>query len=330
MRIDCHVHMVGNGLNGSGCRLFLKKALRRIMAKIMVRELGLDQSILQGNLEEAYINRVLEWTRKSSLTHTMLLAQDWVRDAKGMPIEDESALYVPNEVVLKIAEEHDCILPACSIHPARADAIDELVMCHGRGAVMMKFLPLYHRVDPREKRFAAFWAKMAELKMVLLAHTGGELSLPNNVPELADSRILIPVLEQGVTVIAAHAGSSSNYFDPNFMTETAELLQRYPNLYVDNSGMNTPIRSRHFRRLLGDEFGGRIVHGSDLPISISPLWVRLRGLISSEGFRKAKAEKNPLERDVIIKRELGFSEESFTLLGRLLGHHSITTVGQMG
>src|SRR5689334_18065682 len=112
MRIDCHVHMVGNGLNGSGCRLFLKKTLRKIMAKIMVRELGLDRSILQGNLEEAYLNRVVEWTRNSSLTHTMLLAQDWVRDSKGEPIEDESALYVPNEVVLKISEEHSCILPA--------------------------------------------------------------------------------------------------------------------------------------------------------------------------------------------------------------------------
>jgi predicted TIM-barrel fold metal-dependent hydrolase len=159
---------------------------------------------------------------------------------------------------------------------------------------------------------------MSDLGMLLLAHTGGELSLPNNAPELADPRILIPVLEQGVTVIAAHGGSSAHYFDKNYTTETAELLRRYPNLYVDNSGMNTPIRSRHFKTLLQPEFAGRILHGSDLPIGISSTWVRWRKMISPAGHEKARAEKNLLERDVIIKQELGFPEESFTLLGRLL------------
>src|SRR3954463_4741714 len=318
MRIDCHVHMVGNGVNGSGCRLFLRKALRKLMGRFMVRALGFPVSILEGNLEEAYLNRVVEWTRASSLTHTVLLAQDWVRDASGNPIELESALYVPNRVVFDIAQQHSCILAACSIHPARADALDELQMCGERGAVMMKCLPLHHRIDPREKRFEPFWRKMAELKMPLLAHTGGELSLPNNAPELADPRILIPVLEQGVTVIAAHGGSSAHYFDTNYMTEAAELLRKYPNLYVDNSGMNTPIRARHFKRFLGEEFSGRTVHGSDLPIAISPLWVRLRGLISREGYATARAEKNLLERDVLIKKALGFPDETFTLLGELL------------
>ena len=317
-RIDGHVHMVGNGLNGSGCRLLLRSPLRRLMARIMLRELGLPGDALDGNLEELYLQRVIEWTRQSSLSHIVLLAQDWVRDAKGKPIEAESAMYVPNDYVLRIAEEHDCILPAVSIHPARADAIEELVRCRERGAVMVKFLPLHHRIDPTEKRFAPFWAKMAEFGMPLLAHTGGELSLPNNDPSLADPRCLVPVLEQGVTVIAAHAGTSSHYFDINYMNEMADMLTRYPNLYVDNSGLNTPIRSRHFRRLRGSEFAGRIIHGSDLPISISPLWVHWRGLTSRSEFRKAKAEANPLARDVMIKKTLGFGEDTFTRLGELL------------
>jgi predicted TIM-barrel fold metal-dependent hydrolase len=318
MRIDCHVHMVGNGFNGSGCRLFLRKFLRQAMARIMIHELGLDASVLQGNLEDAYLARALDWTRASSLTHIVLLAQDWVRDRDGAPIESESALYVPNDVVLAIGEAHACVLPACSIHPARPDAIDELARCHARGAVMMKCLPLHHRIDPRDPRFKPFWRKMAELRMPLLAHTGGELSLPNNDPSLADPRILIPVLEEGVTVIAAHAGTSSNYFDTNFMGETAEMLRRFRNLYVDNSGMNTPIRSRHFKRLLGEEFRGRIVHGSDLPIGISALWVRWRRRISRADYFTARAEKNLLERDVLIKKALGFGEETFTLLAKLL------------
>lgn len=321
-RIDCHVHMVGNGANGSGCRLFLRKSLRQVMARLMLQGLGLPSSALQGHLETLYLAKVLEWTRASSLTHVVLLAQDWVRDSGGAPIEAESALYIPNDLVLEISDANHCVLPACSVHPARPDAVDELIKCHERGAVMMKCLPLHHRIDPREARFKPFWRKMAELGMPLLAHTGGELSLPNNDPSLADPRILIPVLEEGVTVIAAHGGSSSNYFDPNFMAECAELLRKYPNLYVDNSGMNTPIRARHFKRMLQSDFAGRILHGSDLPIAISPLWVRLRGMISHADYLHCKAEKNLLERDVLIKKALGFPEESFTLLGSLLKRRS--------
>jgi hypothetical protein len=82
--------------------------------------------------------------------------------------------------------------------------------------------------------------------------------------------------------------------------------------------MNTPIRSRHFKRFLGPEFTGRVVHGSDLPIAISPLWVRLRGLISHEAYKKCRAEKNLLQRDVLIKQALGFPEDTFTRLGDLL------------
>src|SRR3954463_16110038 len=147
MRIDCHVHMVGNGVNGSGCRLMLRQSLRKLMARIMVRGLGFRASVLEGNLEDAYLQRVLEWQRASSLTHIVLLAQDWVRDGKGQPIESQSALFVPNEFVLDIAQAHPSVLPACSIHPARPDAIDEVVKCHERGAVMMKCLPLHHRID---------------------------------------------------------------------------------------------------------------------------------------------------------------------------------------
>jgi predicted TIM-barrel fold metal-dependent hydrolase len=311
--------MVGNGSNGSGCRLLLRGGLRRLMARAMMRELRLPGSALTGNLDDLYLQKLIAWIRASSLSHVALLAQDWVRDGRGNPLELQSALYIPNDYVLAIARKHDCILPAVSIHPARRDAIDELTRCSEQGAVMMKCLPLHHRIDPREKRFAPFWAAMAKLKMPLLAHTGGELSLPNNDPSLADPRILIPVLEQGVTVIAAHAGTSSHYFDVDYMTEMAEMLRRFPNLYVDNSGLNTPIRARHFRRLLGPEFADRIIHGSDLPISISPRWTYWRRMISRQAFREANAEPNPLERDVIIKKALGFSENTFTQLGNLLG-----------
>ena len=44
----------------------------------------------------------------------------------------------------------------------------------------------------------------------------------------------------------------------------------------------------------------------------------MRGWISRAGYRRAKAEKNPLERDLIIKQELGFPDDTLTRLGGLL------------
>ena len=52
-----------------------------------------------------------------------------------------------------------------------------------------------------------FWERMAESKLPLLAHTGGEHTLPVVRPEFADPRILTLPLECRVTVIAAHCGA---------------------------------------------------------------------------------------------------------------------------
>lgn len=305
-KVDIHVHMVGNGLNGSGARLNVRQLSHKLLAHGMLYFMGLPQQALTQDLDTLYLNKIIEWLDSSSLDAIVLLAQEWVRQHNGEIVEAKSSLFVPNDLVLQAAKQHKKILAGCSIHPARGDAIEELERCAQAGAVLMKCLPLYQNIDPRISAYKKFWQRMADLKIPLLAHTGGELSLPVNAPELADPRVLIPALEQGVTVIAAHAGTSSHSFDRCYLEECADLLRVFPNLYVDNSGMNTPLRSMHFKRLQRDEFKGRILHGSDLPIPISALWIRMRGLITQEQFRSCMSCKNILERDLLIKEAMGF------------------------
>ena len=50
-RIDAHVHMVGNGVAGSGGWLRLKGWHRRWLAGFMLRQLGVPASALAGDLE---------------------------------------------------------------------------------------------------------------------------------------------------------------------------------------------------------------------------------------------------------------------------------------
>ena len=53
VRIDMHVHMVGNGVGGSGGWLRLK-GWHRMLAGFMIRQLGMPASALEGDLEKIY------------------------------------------------------------------------------------------------------------------------------------------------------------------------------------------------------------------------------------------------------------------------------------
>ena len=76
------------------------------------------------------------------------------------------------------------LLPAVSIHPARPDALAELERCAAAGAVLLKLLPCVQAVDCNRKQYKPFWQRLAELNLPLLAHTGGEFSLPTHRRDL--------------------------------------------------------------------------------------------------------------------------------------------------
>ncbi len=109
---------------------------------------------------------------------------------------------------------------------------------------------------------------MAEARLPLLAHTGGEHTVPEVNPALADPRLLGLPLECGVTVIAAHCGTKSGVFDPDYFDAWAEMLREFPNLYGDISALVSLNRSGHLRDCLRDEIEPRILHGSDFPVPV--------------------------------------------------------------
>src|SRR5438309_7435390 len=135
--VDMHVHVVGNGTGGTGCWLRVGR-WHRPLAALMLRHIGLPRDAMTGDLDRLYVERLLEQVRGSSLGAAVILAQDLVRDERGDPVEAVGSFYVPNDYVLNLARRHPEFLPAVSIHPARADALEELDRCLAGGAVMMK------------------------------------------------------------------------------------------------------------------------------------------------------------------------------------------------
>jgi hypothetical protein len=317
MRIDMHVHMVGNGVGGSGGWLRLK-GWHRWLAGFMLRQLGVPASALEGDLESIYADHLAKLVRNSSMDAVVLLAHERVHDPDGMPRNDLGSMFVPNDVVLGFAKTFPEFLPGVSIHPARRDALEELERCLADGAVLMKCLPNCQNIDFSDRRYRAFLERMAEARLPLLAHTGGEHTVPVINAALADPKLLRFPLECGVTVIAAHCATSSGGFDRDYFDDWVEMLREFPNLYGDISAMVSLNRCGHLRDCLRAEIAPRILHGSDFPVPVLGHRMWLQGWIDRAAFRRCQRIANPLDRDWEFKRALGFSDEIATRPAGLL------------
>lgn len=315
--IDMHLHIVGNGLSGTGC-WFNVSGPHRALASFMLKHIGISCGLNSTDFDKIYAENVLKMLRSSSIGSAVILAMDDVYDEAGTVMKNAGTFYVPNDYVLQLAREHKEFLPAVSIHPARKDAIDELDRCVEAGAVMMKCLPNCHNIDCSNKRYKKFWDRMAHHRLPLLAHTGGEHTVKVINKKYSDPRILRLPLECGVTVIAAHCATKSGLTDPDYFHVLVEMMKEHPNLYGDNSAMNVPLRGKHIPKCTKEPVASRIVFGTDFPVPVSGYWARLRGFIDKPTQKKWDANPNVIERDYQLKKACGFAPESFTRIWNLL------------
>jgi uncharacterized protein len=307
--IDLHVHLLGNGLGGSGCRV-QRVWWQEPFVRIMSRSIGVTEAPGSLNLDAAYLHRLRSWLDESSLAGLVVLACDDVHQEDGAPRPDLSRIYVPNEYVLEVARRDPRFLPAISIHPARKDALERLEAGVESGAVLLKLLPCVQIVDPGLSRYRPFWKRMAELQLPLLAHTGGEFSLPTYRPDLCNPACLKPVLELGVTVIAAHCGAPALSWGRDFSPEFLDLRNSFPNLYGDVSALSQSVHFRTIKRIL--ENPERILYGSDYPVVTSVFWSRLARWISAGEANRLWKIRNPLQRKLELTRAQGFPERIFS------------------
>jgi uncharacterized protein len=314
--IDGHVHLVGNGLAGSACWIRMS-GWHRFMGMMMVRMIRMPVGFDDVRFDEIYVERLRHHVEESSLDQALLLAQDEVYHEDGSK-RDFGSFYVPNDYLFAVCEAHPCFLPAASIHPARRDALDELDRCLERGARALKLLPNCHGVDCGLPQYGTFWMRMAEAGLPLLAHTGGEMTVPVANKLYESPAYLRRPLELGVKVIAAHCASNSSLWDPDYFGLLVDMMQEFPNLYADTSALNTPFRSAALGKVLDSGLLERFVHGSDFPVPVGAWYARFRGLIDGKTRARAAGIENLIERDFMLKAEMGFDDGHFTRLGSVL------------
>jgi len=146
---------------------------------------------------------------------------------------------------------------------------------------------------------------------------GGEKTFKTVTPEFNNVERLIRPLEQGVKVICAHTatriiGSS----EKDQIQALKKLLKTYPHLWVDNSGLCNPSRFSHVPILARDEeITDRTLYGSDFPVpSNAVYYTHQLGIRQTWQLEKIR---NPITRDVEIKKTFGYPEETLT------NHHKV-------
>src|SRR6201984_922732 len=161
--IDLHVHVLGNGLAGSRCRV-QRVWWQEPFVRMMARSIGVNVSPDDVDLDEAYVRKLSSWLQESSLAAVVLLACDDVHQDDGVARPDLSRIYVPNEYVLDLGRREQRFLPGISIHPTRKNALDLPEAGVGAGAVLLKLLPCVQIVDLGVAQYRPFWKRMAELQ----------------------------------------------------------------------------------------------------------------------------------------------------------------------
>ncbi len=313
--VDIHIHIVGNGNSGSGCQLSTAR-WQKPLVTLMTRHIGLTTDPEDPGFDSAYTGKLLRWVKDSSLSKAVILACDHVYDEDGKVRLDESRLYVPNDYVLRLAAEHNEFLPGVSIHPARSDALAELDRCAIAGAVLLKLLPCVQAVDIGRTKYRPFWKRMAELGIPLLAHTGGELSLPTVRPDLRSPACLRPAVECGVTVVAAHCGAPALPWHSDYFSSFDQMRLTFPNFYGDLSALSQPAHLSTLERLR--ENPTQLLYGSDYPVVTAVIWSYLKGWINWEKRLQLSRIVNPLELKLQLTRALGFPERIFSDAWNLL------------
>jgi hypothetical protein len=141
--------------------------------------------------------------------------------------------------------------------------------------------------------------------------------------------VLLPALEAGVTVIAAHCSLPVWDSDPDYTYEFIRLM--YPakengwNLYADLSALAVPCllcpkRYKSARKIAKEKgIHDRLLLRSDFSVVVGSVIPELSDGLDLEELSDLLGTSNPLDRNVKWLRRLGFSQAVFERGAQVLG-----------
>ncbi|MDP1769910.1 MAG: amidohydrolase family protein [Nitrospirota bacterium] len=321
--IDCHVHLAALPDGDNGC-FISPKMLKSPLFRFLFWKHGLSVN-RPREANQKYLDDLLVELRASRhVQKAVLLGMDGVYDHNGLLSREHTDFLISNDYVLKTAQAHPHeLLAGVSINPQRRDAIDEVHRCADAGAVLVKVLPNAKQFDPANPKYKPFYRALTERKLPFLSHVGYEFSLIGKDQSVGDPDRLRVALDEGATVIAAHACSYGLILYEKFLPTMRDFVQRYPNFYADISALTLPNRLKmllHLRKY--PEVHERLLFGTDYPLSV--FHVAAWGRVAFGTLRKMMKTKNRFDRQVEVCNGLKLG---FRSLGDLLPHTAAKTTG---
>jgi hypothetical protein len=267
-KIDCHVHLAGQGTDDSGC--WVSPAFtRRVTYKLLrLRHRPTDV----GHADAEWAAELADRVRRSELDYAVALGFDGVYDRAGRFDPLRSQMVIPSSWVFEVCRRHPELLPGPSVNPHRRDALDALEECIEGGAALIKWLPATQDIDPGDRSLGPFYRRLAETGIPILVHSGGsEQTFAQVSPDLKDLRRILFPLEQGVRMIVAHTAAPVTYArDPDQVPMLKRMLERFPHLSRGADGFEQrdgvgALALRGFRQMGGAAAAGvdaeRLEHG---------------------------------------------------------------------
>ena len=187
--------------------------------------------------------------------------------------------------------------------------------------MLIKWIPAIQSIDPDAPVITPFYQKMRELDLPLLSHAGQERSFANARDEFSDPRKLRLPLDLGLTVIAAHIGTTGEYDQTPSYQQLLPMFEEYPNLFADISSLTQINKLGYLENALAQtNLSSQLIYGSDWPLQMFPLvhpiyhWPSI-----TLGRARAIANlDNPWDRDIALKQALGVPEDVFQRSAALL------------
>lgn len=302
--IDCHVHLAALPDGGNGCYIS-PKMLRSPLFRFLLWKHRLSPEH-PAAANQQYLDDLLQELRASRhVGKAVLLGMDAVYDQTGCLNQAETNFQISNDYVLDAVRRYpNDFLAGVSINPQRRDAVEEVHRCADAGATLVKVLPNAQQFDPAHAGYKLFYRALAERGLPLLSHVGYEFSLIGHDQSMGDpDRLRVP-LEEGVTVIAAHACSYGLVLYEKFLPTFHELVRRYEHFYADISALTLPNRLRmllHLRHL--PSLQSRLIFGTDYPLSV--LHVAAWGRVGFRAIQAMIRTTNRFDRQYLVCHGLG-------------------------
>lgn len=329
--VDFHVHVAGIGTGESGCEVhphmrswtspFARGRFEVFLSGAGVQDIESADQEYFARLDELFATLPLA-------SRGALLAFDRAYDEAGEVDAEHTEFHVPNEYVFELAEASDGrFLPVMSVHPYRRDALEALERWAARGGRLIKWLPNSMGIDPASPRCDGYYAKMVELDLTLLSHTGEEMAVDaSERQKLGNPLRLRRALDAGVRVIAAHCASLGEDLDLDQPEATRERVssldlflrmmdeERYEGLLFGEISATT-----QFNRLGGAlqtivarrDLHPRLVFASDYPLPALNVTVHLGPMVDAGLLAEGDVEPlrelylaHPMAFDLALKRRL--------------------------